>query len=387
MKRNLLHTPEGVRDIYNGECAQKLHIQDCIHNVINKYGYSDIQTPSFEFFDIFNKERGSVASNYMFKLFDREGNTLVLRPDMTPSIARCAAKYFENDLDPIRLCYAGNTFVNNSRYQGRLKEVTQVGCELINDNSITADVEMVATLVESILSTGLTEFQVEIGHVGFFKGLVEEAGLDEESALELRQVIRDKNIFRVGELIEDGNDSFYMLPQLFGGVEILEKAKTITQNETALNAIKHLEEVFELLKVYGFDKYVTVDLGMLSELDYYTGIIFQGYTYDVGEPIAGGGRYDKLIGQFGNDKASIGFCITIDILHQALKRQGIEIETGSKAKLLVCSADMRENGIKLASYFRNKGVRAVLVTNTPNKTEAYDEVIAVTGEVLERYGI
>ena len=387
MKRNLLHTPEGVRDIYNGECAQKLHIQDCIHNVINKYGYSDIQTPSFEFFDIFNKERGSVASNYMFKLFDREGNTLVLRPDMTPSIARCAAKYFENDLDPIRLCYAGNTFVNNSRYQGRLKEVTQVGCELINDNSITADVEMVATLVESILSTGLTEFQVEIGHVGFFKGLVEEAGLDEESALELRQVIRDKNIFRVGELIEEGNDSFYMLPQLFGGVEILEKAKTITQNETALNAIWHLEEVFELLKVYGFDKYVTVDLGMLSELDYYTGIIFQGYTYDVGEPIAGGGRYDKLIGQFGNDKASIGFCITIDILHQALKRQGIEIETGSKAKLLVCSADMRENGIKLASYFRNKGIRVVLVTNTPNKTEAYDEVIEVTGEVLERYGI
>ena len=387
MKRNLLHTPEGVRDIYNGECAQKLHIQDCIHNVINKYGYSDIQTPSFEFFDIFNKERGSVASNYMFKLFDREGNTLVLRPDMTPSIARCAAKYFENDLDPIRLCYAGNTFVNNSRYQGRLKEVTQVGCELINDNSITADVEMVATLVESILSTGLTEFQVEIGHVGFFKGLVEEAGLDEESALELRQVIRDKNIFRVGELIEEGNDSFYMLPQLFGGVEILEKAKTITQNETALNAIKHLEEVFELLKEYGFDKYVTVDLGKLSELDYYTGIIFQGYTYDVGEPIAGGGRYDKLIGQFGNDKASIGFCITIDILHQALKRQGIEIETGSKAKLLVCSADMRENGIKLASYFRNKGIRVVLVTNTPNKTEAYDEVIEVTGEVLERYGI
>lgn len=387
MKRNLLHTPEGVRDIYNGECAQKLHIQDCIHNVINKYGYSDIQTPSFEFFDIFNKERGSVASNYMFKLFDREGNTLVLRPDMTPSIARCAAKYFENDLDPIRLCYAGNTFVNNSRYQGRLKEVTQVGCELINDNSITADVEMVATLVESILSTGLTEFQVEIGHVGFFKGLVEEAGLDEESAFELRQVIRDKNIFRVGELIEEGNDSFYMLPQLFGGVEILDKAKTITQNETALNAIKHLEEVFELLKVYGFDKYVTVDLGMLSELDYYTGIIFQGYTYDVGEPIAGGGRYDKLIGQFGNDKASIGFCITIDILHQALKRQGIEIETGSKAKLLVCSADMRENGIRLASYFRNKGVKAVLVTNTPNKTEAYDEVIEVTGEVLERYGI
>ena len=387
MKRNLLHTPEGVRDIYNGECAQKLHIQNCIHDVINKYGYNDIQTPSFEFFDIFNKERGSVASKYMFKLFDREGNTLVLRPDMTPSIARCAAKYFENDTDPIRLCYVGNTFVNNSRYQGRLKETTQAGCELINDNSITADVEMVATLIESILSTGLTEFQVEIGHVGFFKGLVAEAGLDDESATELREVIRNKNIFRVGELVDEGNESFYMLPQLFGGVEILEKAKTITTNEIALDAIKHLEKVFELLKVYGFEKYVTVDLGMLSELDYYTGIIFQGYTYDVGEPIANGGRYDKLIGQFGNDKASIGFCITIDLLHQALKRQNIEMYCSKKAKLLVCNENELEMGIKLVTYFRNQNVKAVIVTKIPDKTDNYDEVIEVSEDVLERYGI
>lgn len=387
MKRNLLHTPEGVRDIYNGECAQKLHIQNCIHDVINKYGYNDIQTPSFEFFDIFNKERGSVASKYMFKLFDREGNTLVLRPDMTPSIARCAAKYFENDTDPIRLCYVGNTFVNNSRYQGRLKETTQAGCELINDNSITADVEMVATLIESILSTGLTEFQVEIGHVGFFKGLVAEAGLDDESATELREVIRNKNIFRVGELVDEGNESFYMLPQLFGGVEILEKAKTITTNEIALDAIKHLEKVFELLKVYGFEKYVTVDLGMLSELDYYTGIIFQGYTYDVGEPIANGGRYDKLIGQFGNDKASIGFCITIDLLHQALKRQNIEMYCSEKAKLLVCNENELEMGIKLVTYFRNQNVKAVIVTKIPDKTDNYDEVIEVSEDVLERYGI
>ena len=112
MKTQLLHTPEGVRDIYNGECEEKLLIQDRVHSVMKLYGYSDIQTPSFEFFDIFNKERGSVASKNMFKCFDREGNTLVLRPDITPAIARCAAKYFENETEPVRLCYISNSFIN-----------------------------------------------------------------------------------------------------------------------------------------------------------------------------------------------------------------------------------------------------------------------------------
>lgn len=393
MKNQLLHTPEGVRDIYNSECEEKIHIQDCLHNVIKGYGYHDIQTPSFEFFDIFNKERGSVASKNMFKLFDREGNTLVLRPDMTPSIARCAAKYFEGSTDPIRLCYVGNTFVNNSRYQGRLKETTQAGCELIGDASIGADAEMIAILIESILSSGLREFQVELGHIGFFKGLVKETGLSQESENELREIIREKNIFRVGEILENENISkergecFYKLAQLFGDVEILDKAKELTNDNMALNAINHLEKVYELLKVYGFEKYVSFDLGMLSNLDYYTGVIFQAYTYDVGEPVANGGRYDKLIGQFGNDMASIGFCITIDLLHQALKRQKIEIQAESKSKLLVYDDENITNAIKLATYFRNQGIKAVTVLKQPVNCSEFDEIIVVNAAVCERYGI
>lgn len=127
MKNQLLHTPEGVRDIYNLECERKLVIQDKLHSLIRTYGYRDIQTPTFEFFDIFNKERGSVISKEMFKFIDREGNTLVLRPDITPSIARCAAKYYMDEKMPLRFCYMGNTFINNSSYQGRLKETTQLG--------------------------------------------------------------------------------------------------------------------------------------------------------------------------------------------------------------------------------------------------------------------
>ncbi len=394
MERKLLHTPEGVRDIYNGECTQKLYIQDKIHNILKLYGYTDIQTPSFEFFDIFNKERGSVASQNMFKLFDREGNTLVLRPDMTPAIARCAAKYFEDESDAVRLCYSGNTFINNSRYQGRLKETTQTGCELIGDSSIEADAEMIAILVESVLSSGLTDFQVEVGHIGYFKGLAMKAGLDSESEAEMRRIIRNKNIFRVGEIIESENidrnsgEVFYKLPQLFGDVEVLDRAAFLTDNETSLAAVDHLKKLYELLKAYGVEKYVTFDLGMLSELDYYTGIVFKAYTYDVGEPIASGGRYDKLIGQFGKDKASVGFCITVDLLQQAMNRQKVETECGTSPRLIVYDESSVTDAIKLAAFFRKSDVPAVLARSaSPDDYDKYEDVLFVDKNLLERYGV
>ena len=181
MERKLLHTPEGVRDLYGTECENKLLLQNRMHQVLKLYGYRDIQMPSFEFFDIFNKERGSVASKNMFKFFDREGNTLVLRPDTTPQVARCAAKYFENEELPIKLCYLGNTFINKKSYQGRLKETTQLGCELIGDSSVTADAEMLAMMIEALLTAGLMEFQVEVGQTAYFKGLVNEAGIDSDT--------------------------------------------------------------------------------------------------------------------------------------------------------------------------------------------------------------
>ena len=392
MEKQLLHTPEGVRDIYNRECEERLLIEDCIHKVFKSYGYSDIKTPSFEFFDVFNKDRGSVAANNMYKFFDRDNNTMVMRPDITPGIARCAAKYFENETSPLRLCYLGNTFINNSKYQGRLKENTQAGCEFIGDSSATADAEMIALLIESILSTGLKEFQVEVGHVGFFDGIASEAGLSADAIKDLKEIIRNKNLFSIETLLNRENvadaykDVLYRLPQMFGDSSILDEASKMTDNETATNAINHLKRVYELLSVYGFEKYVTFDLGVLSELDYYTGVIFKAYTYEVGEPVANGGRYDKLIGQFGSDKASIGFGITVDLLHLAIMRQEIEIKTAKKPKLIIAGEDGLNDAIKLSAVFRKEGIGAV-VSNSVYSAEKFDEIIEVNDEILERYGI
>ena len=149
MISRLLHTPEGVRDVYGSECAGKLAVLNRISQVFYRYGYEEIETPAFEYFDIFSEERGSVSSREMFKFFDRDNRTLVLRPDMTPPIARCVAKYFMDESLPVRLCYRERTFINNSSLQGRLKEMTQTGAELVGDGSIFADAEMVAMAIQA----------------------------------------------------------------------------------------------------------------------------------------------------------------------------------------------------------------------------------------------
>ena len=286
MKKDLLHTPEGVRDIYSTECVEKKIIENRLHNVCKLYGYNDIQTPSIEYFDVFSKERGSVPSNEMFKLFDRYGNTLVLRPDMTPSIARAAAKYFEDHILPIKLCYVSNTFINVSKYyQGRLKENTVIGAELIDDDSIDADYEIICMVIDCMKSAGLTEFQVEIGNVAFFNGLLADAGIAGDAYEELLNLINEKNYIGVEELLNsmniDKNTAKVLLelPQLFGQAEVLEKAKSLTNIPECIGAVNRLLSLYELLKVNGYDKYVSFDLGELSNHTYYTGIIFHAYTF------------------------------------------------------------------------------------------------------------
>lgn len=364
----LLHTPEGVRDIYGTECTRKFEIEGRIYDVFHSYGFEDIETPAYEFFDIFNKERGSVASQEMFKFFDRYNNTMVLRPDITPQIARNAAKYFGGEKGPIKLCYKGKTFVNHSNYQARLKETTQMGVELIAEPSVDADAEVVSMLIQSLLACGLKEFYVEIGQIQFFKGLVEEAGLSPEVEAQLRTLIQDKNFFGVEDLLKSQNidnkiaEVLFMLPQLFGSVEILDKALALTSNEKAQSAIMRLKSLYEILKIYGYEKYISFDLGMLSSLGYYTGIIFKAYTYGTGEFIANGGRYDRLISQFGCDRPSIGFSITVDYLMIAMDRQKIKpTKDETSAYLIVYGEKDRSNAIRLAALYRSRKMRVSMI--------------------------
>jgi ATP phosphoribosyltransferase regulatory subunit len=377
MKKDLLHTPEGVRDIYNTECEKKLVLQNRLHDVCIKYGYNDIQTPTLEFFDVFNKERGSVPSNEMFKLFDRYGNTLVMRPDMTPSIARTAAKYYSDRVLPIKLCYVGNTFINVSQYyQGKLKENTMIGAELIGDDSIYADFEIISMVIESMKSAGLTEFQVEIGNIAYFKGLLAQAGISKEDEETLVELIQEKNYLGVDELLTSlGTDRsiadvMLELPLLFGSVDVLDKAKRLATNETSLAAIDRLYRLYELCTLTGAEKYVSFDLGAVSKHSYYTGILFYAYTFGTGEPVIAGGRYDKLLGQFGCDKPSIGFSVTVDALMAAISRQNIDIPVDYSGVLLIYDEKDLADSVRIADVLRHRDTPVCMITYNSSKTDS-----------------
>lgn len=379
----LLHTPEGVRDIYGEECAKKIKVQETMHHVLQLYGFQDIQTPTFEFFDIFSEKRGTVVSKNMYRFFDREGNMLALRPDITPSVARSVAKYYQEEELPIRLCYSGNTFINNSSYQGKLKETTQIGAELINDDTSDADAEMIAVTIECLLECGIKELQVEVGHADFFHGIVDEGNFDESEKEELRNLIISKNFFGVEQMMEQKNlplelkKLFLELPSLFGNLENLNYAKSLTKNEKALHAISRLEKLYSILETYGLHSYVTFDLGMLSEYNYYTGIIYKAYTYGTGEPVAKGGRYGNLIEQYGKKAPAIGLAIEIDQVMIALSRQKINIFEEEIPILVLYMGDSRKTAIDLANHQRKQQNMVELVRKSSRRELEEYEMYAV----------
>lgn len=364
--QRIFHTPEGVRDIYNGECSQKHHLQTEIRKVFDSYGYEEIETPSFEYFEVFSREVGTIPSKDLYKFFDREGNTLVLRPDFTPSVSRACATYFNPEHQVITLSYTGNTFINNSSYQGRLKETTQMGVERIGDDSAEADAELLAMTVECLLKAGLKEFQVSVGQVDYFKSLLQDANLDIEEEENLRSLISQKNYFGVEDLVRSQNipesleKAFLELPHLFGSSEVLQKARSLTDNICAIKAVERLEEIYEILKIYGYEKYVSFDFGMLSKFQYYTGIIFQAYTYGTGEPVVKGGRYNNLLKHFGKPAASIGFGITADNLLMALSRQKISLPEKKSPVILTYTEANRREAILEAQKLRNEGTAVAL---------------------------
>ncbi|MDO5703248.1 MAG: ATP phosphoribosyltransferase regulatory subunit [Lachnospiraceae bacterium] len=327
----MIHTPEGFRDLYGEEERERRAMMGKLHSVFAEYGYEDIDTPAVEYFDVFGSAVGTTPSNELYKFFDRDGNTLVLRPDFTPSVARAVAMHFPQDKLPYRLSYSGKTYTNSKEYLLLIKEQTQMGVELIGDGSYEADAEILRLTCDLLRAAGLTEFQVSVGDNDYFKSLAMDSGLSDDRIEEVRQLISNKNFFGVSELLEDSEtndrirEAFVKMPQLFGGREILDEAERYAVNEGSARAIHRLRVIDGLMRESGCEKYVSYDFGLLSKFHYYTGMIFCAYTFGTGEPVAKGGRYDKLLTHFGMDAPAVGVGLYIDLLQNAMHRQGIHI--------------------------------------------------------------
>ncbi|MBE5951862.1 MAG: ATP phosphoribosyltransferase regulatory subunit [Lachnospiraceae bacterium] len=367
MRDVLLHTPEGVRDCYNSEFERKEGMEHQVKVTMQSYGFHQLMTPTFEYFEIFHKERGTVSSREMYKFVDRDGETLVLRPDMTPQAARCVAKYYKQETMPIRLFYHGSVFVNYSEHQGKLKESTQLGAELYNDSSVEADAEMAALMIDCLRAAGLKKFQVVVGQADFFRALAEEANLTEEETGELQNLIEMKNVFAVEQILsekeisEELKDIFSKLSTHFGSIETIHLMKQMTKNQRAISSLERLCAFYDVMCDYGKEAYISFDLGMLSRFNYYTGVIFRAYTYGTGDVIAAGGRYDKLVAQFGKEAPAIGIAVYADQIMTALMRQGLQKQPEADGVLLVYSAANRKKAVSLAERLRAEGKKVTLL--------------------------
>ncbi len=383
MERLLIHTPEGVRDIYGAELAWKRRTGKRLQQVFDCYGYQEIQTPAFEFFDVFSKEVGTTPSKDLYKFFDKEGNTLALRPDFTPSIARCAAKYFMEDPMPIRLCYEGNAFTNTTQLQGKLNETTQMGVELIGEDRVEADAEMICLVIEALKACGFDRFTVSVGEIDFFKGICEEAGLTEDVILNLREYISVKNYYGAEEVLREAGVAKQYLDLLQHAGDIctideLKAAKKLVTNERSQKAVERLVELYSLVELYGLSEYVSFDLGMVSKFHYYTGVIFKAFTYGVGDAIVKGGRYDNLLSRFGKDAPAIGCVFLLDDIQSALSAQGIAqpeeegitwlvYDEAGRSEALSALRKMREEGKRVSGLIRDPKIGKAEYTDYAKK--------------------
>ena len=365
-----LHTPNGVSDVLPRECAAKKEIEETIRVVFSTFGYKEIESPSFEYYDCYSGETGQISQEKLYKFFDEQGRILALRPDFTTSIARMAATKTVSEVLPARFMYTGSVYRAEHTEGVRRREITQSGIELIGSYSARADAEVIAATMEAVTALGIEEFSMEIGQVAFFTGLVEQLALDPDTTETLRERIDSKDPRGIKNIVDrldiDRNIKQLMidLPYLFGDVSVLDRADVEGLNNTSKCALDNLRQIYELLTLYGFGQYISLDLGMLQSIDYYTGSIFKCYTHGVGFPIAAGGRYDNLMGMFGADKGAVGCAIGVNRIMQVLKTEPDEVpstliyvEDGADAGAYELAANLRINGCLTEMYIESGSFR------------------------------
>lgn len=372
MSKWKIYTPEGVQDILFDECYLKRNLEERIRGVFRRFGYYEVETPSIEFYDTFAAEPDLTPQEMLFKFFDQQGRILVLRSDATVPIARVMATKFKEVQFPLRFSYITNMFRYNEFGGGKQKEFTQGGVEILGANTPQSDAEVIATAISTVRACGLENFQIDIGQVDFFKGLMEQTGLPSHDIEQMRIHIDKKDFLGIEELVESHGISGSLkelildLPKLFGSLDVISRAENISTNKRSLEALSNLRSVLEILSDYGLEKYISIDIGMVQSLNYYTGIIFRGFTNGVGFPILSGGRYDNLVGSFGRSCPATGFSLGVNMVMNALERQKLDTAKPAIDSLVSYDAEGRKFAYKLCEELRKQGLIVELYIGDDN---------------------
>ncbi len=355
--------PEGFGDILDHECAVKRAAETAVRGIFLGYGLKEVSTPTFEYLDVFCTRQAELEQEEMFKLTDPKGRILVIRPDVTIPIARMAATNMKTQKKPLKLFYISDVFRVNRAGSNEQREFTQAGVEMIGVPEPEADGESIAMAVQALKTAGVEDFRIDIGQVQFFESIIEQIEIPPEDKDSIRLYIKHKNLVAVEEFLDrkgvNGSlkDLLLSIPVLYGDVgEVLRRAGSFPLNQGAAKAMSDIERAYRIIKEYGYEKYVSADLGMVKEFSYYTGIIFKGFTRDLGYIICSGGRYDNLQQEFGQKAPATGFAININRVVQALYKQGRRQGDGQKCYILKCNGSNRPKAINTAQRLRSAGL-------------------------------
>lgn len=355
------HTPDGVTDVLPDDCYAKRQLESQLRELFWRSGYSEIETPGIEFYDVYASGSGLAPQEGLFKFFDQQGRILCLRYDGTVPTARVAATLYRDSQLPLRFSYINSMYRYNEFGGGRQREFTQAGVELMGSQSPAADAEIIAMAIEAAKTIGIKDLQVSIGQVNFFKGLVDEWGLDEEVAQKLPRLIDAKDMVALEELADRiglparAREVLLLMPSLYGTYEVIDQLGSLVSNPLCHDALSNLRAVLDQLDAFGLLEYVSLDLGQLQSLNYYTGIIFKGFTYGLGFPLFSGGRYDQLVGNFGRDLSATGFSIGLNFALTALRRQGRPLASRPAIDFLGYHPSRRADALAKAQQMRKDG--------------------------------
>lgn len=360
--------PEGTRDLILGECKAKKALQTRIENVFDAYGYDEVITPSIEYYRTYSQGFVSLKDEDMYKFFDHNNSILTLRMDMTVPIARMAATKFKNYDKPLRFRYCANVYKVKQYFAGKRNEISDCGIELLGQSAKESDLEILMCAMEVMEQISDHPFTLELGDVRFFHEACREARLSAEEMNTLADLIDRKSLIELTayvnelRLTEAEKRFFEQLPWFCGDVDVLKEAESYCFNKRLKAILCELQQYYDGLCELGYGDKVTFDLGKLPHLNYYSGLLFEGFIEGIGTSVLSGGRYDSLLAKFGNDLPAIGFSVKLDYVLDVLP------QTMEKKMILYYPANLKLEALKQARELR-KTNRVALC-----QSEAYHEI-------------
>lgn len=375
-EKQVLEIPYGTRDYLPGEATGKRTIETQLARLFALWGYDEVVTPTIEYLDTLTMDSGRSLSPQLFKLFDKGGRTLALRHEMTTPIARVVGSRLKDAPLPLKLSYISSVFRSEQSQMGRQCEFYQAGVELIGSASAAADAEVLALAIQSLLRSGLKTFQVCLGQVEFAAGIMEQYRLPAESQEALKEALEQHDLVAYDAAVEKlplaaaAKKNLRQLPVLSGGEDVLTKAYGLALGEKSRRALDNLSAVYRLLAAYGVERFVRFDLGLIRDFSYYTGMVFEVYTAGLGFPLAGGGRYDHMLSDFGCACPATGFALGIERVLLALERQGLGAPAQAKDVFVAYAAGKEAEAVNRASSLRSEGKAAELALVPMTKDDA-----------------